>query len=128
MIIVNFLSFFYLDVAYNEPMVKAIMMGVALDVITGIAKAVIEHRLNSSVAWKGLIKQFLLLTVPAFSYVIFLSAHHVDWWIGFVSLCLFTVILSIFENWIALGLPFPEFLAQIIAKEKTQLNKEIKKP
>jgi len=33
-------------------------------------------------------------------------------------------VLSIIENWVALGLPFPEQISKYIDSEKTKLNKD----
>ena len=63
---------FNLSVAYNDPIVRAILLAVILDFITGISKAITERRLNSTTSSKGLIKQFLYATVPA-SYSIALT-------------------------------------------------------
>lgn len=115
---------FNLSVAYNDPLVKAILLAVLLDFITGLSKAIAEHRLNSTTSSKGLMKQFAYTTVPALSMFLFdvLGGH--DLWHPFLMLCLYTVILSIIENWVALGLPFPEQISKYIDSEKTKLNKD----
>ena len=115
---------FNLSVAYNDPIVRAILLAVILDFITGISKAITEHRLNSTTSSKGLIKQFLYATVPACSMFIFDSFNAHEYWKMFMLICLMSVVLSIIENWVALGLPFPEQISKYIDSEKTKLNKD----
>jgi len=115
---------FNLSIAYNDPLVRAILLAVILDFITGISKAITEHRLNSTTSSNGLIKQFLYATIPASSMFIFDSFAAHEYWKMFVLICLMSVVLSIIENWVALGLPFPEQISKYIDSEKTKLNKD----
>lgn len=120
----KFPDIFNLSIAYNDPIIKAILLAIILDFVTGISKAVAEHRLNSTTSSKGLVKQFLYATVPASSMFLFDSFDAHEYWKIFILVCLMSVILSIIENWVALGLPFPEQISKYIDDEKTSLNKD----
>lgn len=116
----------YLHVAnvYNDPLIEAILLAVVLDIITGLAKAITAKRLNSTISTAGIVKQVMFVIVPAMIKPVMMQMGIGDYWKMFSALCLLTIVISISENWIALGLPFPSVLSQYIDNEKKKLNKQ----
>ena len=119
-----FTDYFNLASVYQDPMIQAILLAVVLDIITGIAKAIAAKRLNSTISSAGIVKQIMFVIVPAMIKPIMYQMGIGDYWHIFTALCLLTIVISISENWIALGLPFPSVLSQYIDNEKKKLNKQ----
>lgn len=119
-----FTDYFHLASVYQDPMIQAILLAVVLDIITGIAKAIAAKRLNSTISSAGIVKQIMFIIVPAMIKPIMYQMGIGDYWQMFAALCLLTIVISISENWIALGLPFPSVLSQYIDNEKKKLNKQ----
>lgn len=119
-----FNDYFHIATVYQDPMIQAILLGVVLDIITGLAKAIAAKRLNSTISSSGIVKQVMFVIVPALIKPLLDQMGVGDYWHIFTALCLLTIIISISENWIALGLPFPSSLSQYIDNEKKKLNKQ----
>lgn len=103
----------------------ALMALMAIDYITGVIKAGVNHDLCSGVGFKGIARKVLILALVAVGNLV--DVHI----IGDGSLCRSLVIgfyvaneaLSIIENAIGLGLPVPEKLVKIIRDLKDKNNK-----
>lgn len=119
-----FTDYFHIATVYHDPLIQAILLAVVLDIITGLAKAIAAKRLNSSISTSGIVKQVMFVIVPAMIQPIMMQMGIGDYWRIFAALCLLTIVISISENWIALGLPFPSVLSQYIDNEKKKLNKQ----
>lgn len=119
-----FTDYFHIATVYQDPMIQAILLGVVLDIITGLAKAIVAKRLNSTISTSGIVKQLMYVLIPAMIKPIMMQVGIGDYWHIFAALCLLTIVISISENWIALGLPFPSVLSQYIDNEKKKLNKQ----
>ena len=103
---------------------KALLIMMALDYITGVAKGYKEKNVNSKRAYKGFWKKLviLIIVVAATQMDIILQG------VGIRTLVLMfyvaTEFLSILENAAILGIPIPEKLK--IALEQCRDNQEIK--
>ena len=104
---------------------KALLIMMALDYITGVAKGYKEKNMNSKRAYKGFWKKFIIL-------VIIVGATQMDiilQGMGIRTLVLMfyvaTEFLSILENAAILGVPIPEKLK--LSLEQYRDNQEIKK-
>lgn len=103
---------------------KALLIMMALDYITGVAKGYKEKNMNSKRAYKGFWKKFIIL-------VIIVGATQMDiilQGMGIRTLVLMfyvaTEFLSILENAAILGIPIPEKLK--LSLEQYRDNQEIK--
>lgn len=107
------LSFLYGDVT---PLMYALIAMVALDVITGIAKGVVECTLSSRTCFRGLLRKFLILILVAVAHVI--DAYVTNTYPVLQSAVMMFFIaneaISITENAAALGLPVPKKLLQVL--------------
>jgi len=122
------LDFIQIATLYNDPIIKAIFYAVIIDIITGISKAVVYHKLNSTVSTRGITKNIMLVIVPAISQPIFIAMGAGGYWGVFTAFILGTVVLSISENWIALDLPFPPQIKKYIDNEKINAKKYSQNP
>ena len=124
------LSFLYGDVT---PLMYALIAMVALDVITGIAKGVVECNLSSRACFKGLLRKFLILVLVAVAHVI--DAYVTNTYPVLQSAVMMFFVaneaISITENAAALGLPIPKKLLQVLEnmhKEAEGENKDDNEP
>ena len=109
---------------HNSHIFVAIIYACFIDIFLGIIKAIVSKSLNSTISAYGLLKHCLLILIPPFTIPIFFALGYGDYWNVFETLVLFTQALSLSENWIALGLPFPEVLAKYLDNEKKKLVKQ----
>ena len=121
-------DFIQIATLYNDPIIKAIFYAVIIDIITGISKAVVFHKLNSTVSTRGITKNITLVIVPAIGQPIFIAMGAGSYWDVFTAFILGTVVLSISENWIALDLPFPPQIKKYIDNEKINAKKHSQNP
>jgi toxin secretion/phage lysis holin len=103
---------------HNSHIFVAIIYASFIDIFLGIIKAVVSKSLNSTISAYGLLKHCLLILIPPLTVPIFFALEYGDYWSVFETLVLFTQALSLAENWIALGLPFPEAIAKYLDNEK----------
>ena len=109
---------------HNSHIFVAIIYASLVDIFLGIIKAIVSKSLNSTISAYGLLKHFLLILIPPLTIPIFFALEYGDYWSVFETLVLFTQALSLAENWIALGLPFPEAIAKYLDNEKKELIKQ----
>ena len=109
---------------HNSHIFAAIIYACFVDIFLGIIKAIVSKSLNSTISAWGLLKHCLLILIPPLTIPIFFALGYGDYWNVFETLVLFTQALSLSENWIALGLPFPEVLAKYLDNEKKKLVKQ----
>ena len=92
----------------------------AIDYLTGVIRAGLEHKVSSSIGFKGLAKKFIII-------LILIMAVLLDRLIGSGTWVFRTIVayfyianegISILENSAALGLPVPEKLKDILAQLK----------
>lgn len=103
------------------PAMTTLVIIIALDIATGLLRALMQRQLSSSVSWRGMLKKVMILLIVALAY-------QADCLIGAGSLVRdATVIffgvseaLSVLENATAAGLPVPEFLREALR----QLNEK----
>lgn len=113
---------------HNSHIFVAIIYASLVDIFLGIIKAVVSKSLNSTISAYGLLKHLLLILIPPLTIPIFFALDYGDYWNVFETLVLFTQALSLAENWIALGLPFPEVIAKYLDNSKKELIKQSDDP
>ena len=124
MIWTSWISIFIFLVGGIDNLFRALLIMMALDYITGVAKGYKEKNMNSKRAYKGFWKKFIIL-------VIIVGATQMDiilQGMGIRTLVLMfyvaTEFLSILENAAILGIPIPEKLK--VALEQCKDKQEIK--
>ena len=109
-----------------DGLMTALLIAMALDLVTGLIVGGITHKLNSEVCFRGLAKKMLILVMVALGNA--LDAYVLG---GETAVCRSAVIgfyaanegLSILENAGRLGMPLPKKLRQMLE----QLHEEDEK-
>lgn len=89
---------------------------VIFDYLTGVVKAIIKHKLSSSVSYKGILKKFLIFLLVA-------TANVIDFYVigdngvlrnSVIMLFIANEGISIIENSAQLGVPIPNKLRNVL--------------
>lgn len=97
---------------------------IVLDIITGYAKAFVQHKLNSSIGLAGLCKHIvmILIIIAAYPYLMLLGFKGIAY-----SIILFYVAtygISLIENLDGMGVPVPKWLVKRLEKLKNQFDED----
>ncbi len=91
---------------------------IVADYMTGVARAIVEKRLSSSVGFKGIARKVCILIVVMLAVMLDRLIGTEGWM--FRTLCAYFYIanegISILENSAALGVPIPQKLRDILAQ------------
>ena len=100
----------------SNTLLNTLFILIIADVITGVAKSIINHCVDSSIGKKGLAIHFTIILLVALLYPWSIAIHYQ--WLGdsVLSLWTFMYATSIVENVGQMGLPLPNFI-------KDRLNK-----
>lgn len=108
----------------SKPVIVYIIIASIVDITMGLIKAGVGKRFNSTVSSAGILKHVAMIVIPVLTSPLFdLIQGGGAYWTTFTYLILITMIFSIVENWIAVGLPFPDSLKKYLDDEKTKLVK-----
>lgn len=111
-------------VGASKPVIVYIVIASIVDITMGLIKAGVGKRFNSTISSAGILKHVAMVIIPVLTSPLFdLISGGGAYWTAFTYLILVTMILSIVENWIAVGLPFPDSLKHYLDDEKTKLVK-----
>lgn len=98
-----------------------------IDILLGIAKALNEKNLNSTISSSGVIKHVTMIIIPALAYPLLGQINAGNVYMGmFTGLIILTMVLSSVENWVSLGLPFPAAVSKYIDDQKLSLDGKMK--
>lgn len=99
-----------------SPEVNLLLSLILFDVLTGIVKSAVKKKLSSSVGIAGLLKHTLVM-VTMVTISLFAPIYGVvEYATLLISFYCLQYGLSILENWVAIGLPVPEFLYKMLDK------------
>ena len=98
-------------------LLKSILSLIFLDYVTGVSKAFVQNKVNSSVGAKGIVKKFTYLCIIAIS-VILDKILNVNGGLRtlVITTFIFNEILSILENSSEMGIKIPNVLYQSLEK------------
>lgn len=98
-------------------LLKSILALIFLDYVTGVSKAFVQNKVNSSVGAKGIVKKFTYLCIIAIS-VILDKILNVNGGLRtlVITTFIFNEILSILENSSEMGIKIPNVLYQSLEK------------
>lgn len=111
-------GFVWLFGSWDVPMITLLVF-IALDYLTGLAKAFINKQLSSEYGSKGIIRKTLILVILIVAVSIDRIIGH-DWFFR-SAVCFWYIAnegLSILENITALGVPIPEKLKEALLQLK----------
>ena len=102
--------------------VHGVLMMIIFEIFTGMIKAFIAHKLNSSISLKGLAKHtsVILVIITFYPYLLFIGFKGVA-----NALILFVIVtyaISITENFEIIGVPIPKFLKKRLEKIKKDID------
>lgn len=111
-----------------DGLLKALIIFAVVDYITGVSAAVIEHKLNSEIGFKGITKKLLLFCIVGIAHVLDIYV------LGTGAVCRSAVALfyianeglSIIENSARCGLPIPDKLRVILEQLREDNNNDNK--
>jgi len=119
---VNIIHLFIISA--EKPIISYILIASLIDIFMGLIKAGIGHKFNSTISSAGILKHVAMIAVPILASPLFdLVNGGAAYWTAFTSLILVTMVLSVVENWIAVGLPFPSVIKKFLDDNKTALVK-----
>ena len=101
-----------------DGMLKALIIMMVLDYITGIMRAIVDKKLSSAVGFKGICKKVLILIMVGIANIVDTNVVGNGAALRGVVICFYMSNegLSILENASYLGLPVPEKLKDILAQ------------
>ena len=110
-----------------DGMLKALIIMMVLDYITGIMRAIVDKKLSSAVGFKGICKKVLILILVGIANIVDINVVGTGSALRGVVICFYMSNegLSILENASYLGLPVPDKLKDILAQlHKKDMDKE----
>ena len=106
------LSYLYGDL---NGLLIALLVAIALDYVTGLAKGIILHKLSSEIGFKGILRKILILLVVGLAHVVDNCVGSGETWRNIaIVFYISNEGISILENCVACGLPVPEKLKNIL--------------
>jgi toxin secretion/phage lysis holin len=102
--------------------IHAFTLVVFLDVFTGIAKAFVTKKLNSTINRRGLIEHIIVcvMCITVYPYLLYLGFNEIA--TAFLLFFTLSYCLSLIENLSALGVPFPTGLKKRLEKLRDELD------
>ncbi len=102
----------------RDVLIHGIVIVILLDILTGMVKAFVQHKLNSSVSLQGLVKHILIIVLltTVYPYLIFIGYEEVAGTI--ILFFLLGYATSVVENLSAMGVPFPKDIVKRLEKAK----------
>ena len=102
--------------------IHAFTLVVFLDVFTGIAKAFVTKKLNSTINRRGLIEHIIVcvMCITVYPYLLYLGFNEIA--TAFLLFFTLSYCLSLIENLSALGVPFPTGLKKRLEKLRGELD------
>lgn len=102
--------------------IHAFTLVVFLDVFTGIAKAFVTKKLNSTINRRGLIEHIIVcvMCITVYPYLLYLGFNEIA--TAFLLFFTLSYCLSLIENLSALGVPFPIGLKKRLEKLRDELD------
>lgn len=104
---------------------KALVLFVVLDYISGVLAAATEKRLNSEIGYKGIIKKVFIFVLVAIAFQVDVLVRSEIIRIAVIGFYLGTEGLSILENAGKAGLPLPEPLRQALIQLRGEEKGEV---
>ena len=107
-------------------MLIALLVFVILDYLTGVMRAIAEHKLSSAIGFKGICRKVLIFALVGVGHV--LDTHVVGTGSALRSavMCFYlsNEAISLFENAAHLGLPVPDKLRDILSQLHNRSDKD----
>lgn len=101
-----------------DPVLKALIVLIVIDYLTGVMAAYFEKKLNSETGFKGIAKKFCIILMVVVATILDGSTGLGDPWLRTAVIMFFIAneSISALENIGRLGVPLPEFLKAALEK------------
>ncbi|TVV31736.1 phage holin family protein [Weissella cibaria] len=109
----------------HSDMLAVLIVVSILDIILGYAKAFTLKIVDSSVGTAGILKHILMVSVPLLIYPLFFLGNALAAWNAFVVSIIASNAVSAMENWVQMGLPFPDGFKQYLRNNKKKLQQSL---
>jgi hypothetical protein len=102
--------------------IHAFTLVVVLDILTGVAKAFVTKKLNSTINRRGLIEHIVVcvMCITVYPYLLYLGFNEIA--TAFLLFFILSYCLSLIENLSALGVPFPTGIKKRLEKLRDELD------
>lgn len=107
--------------------VVALVIFLIGDYITGVVRALIEHKLSSQVGFKGLAKKCMVMLILIVAVMLDRLMGN-DMWLFRSAVCYFYIAnegISMLENIAGMGVPIPKKLLSVLDKLSEQAQEDI---
>ena len=96
---------------------------IALDYLTGILKAIMYKKVNSTIGLKGIVKKFGIILITLFGYIAdILLGNHTNISSLMASFFVANEGISILENWKDMNLPLPKKIYEIFDNLRSETD------
>lgn len=95
------------------------------DLILGSVRAFVQKKVNSSIAKAGLLRNAMLIVIPALLYPMAVVMNYGAVAEAFMGFLVLSQIYSVVENWVGLGLPFNDKWQSFFDAKKIEQKKRI---
>ena len=111
---------------FNDVYIHAFTYMILLDILTGLAKAWRQHKLNSSISSAGLIKHCItaVICISVYPWLLFTGFKGLAY--GLLGFFTVNYAISNVENLDALGVKFPKWVTKRLEKIKKDFDEEEK--
>lgn len=109
-----------------DGMLKALIVFMAIDYITGLISAYKEHNLSSRIGFLGIAKKFVMLLIVAMGHIIDVEIFSESMFMK-SAVCGFYIAnegLSIFENTAKIGVKYPDKLLKALKQINDDKNEK----
>lgn len=113
-----------LDELFHNAVFWLLLTLIILDFLTGTVKAFITKDVSSSVGLNGLLKHTTILSIVAFMGVVTILSGYTEVMYLFILFYVFEYSISIMENLVRIGVPFPEKFAKLLRQWKDDNNRK----
>lgn len=114
-----------INTTMHNGFIHVLLLTILIDILTGILKGIKTKKLSSRVGTTGLMRHLVIVIMVLFADVYLPLFNFNGISNGFICFFIFNYWTSIIENWTELGLPFPEWGKNILARVNNTQNEKM---
>lgn len=107
-----------IDELFHDAIFWLLLMLIILDFITGTIKAFIMKEVSSSIGMNGLLKHTTIILLVVFMGIVTNLSGYAEIKYLFLLFYIFEYVISILENLVRMGIPFPEQFSRLLRQWK----------
>lgn len=113
-----------LELIFHDSIFWLFLSLVILDFLTGTVKAFTMKDVSSSVGMNGLLKHSIIVLIVVFMGVVTIVSGYIEIKYIFIFFYIFEYSISIMENLVKIGIPFPEQFSKLLRQWKDDNNRK----